>query len=169
MTLSGFASAWVAAAGSGLPVAALGWAVIAAGAAAALLTIRAALATSPGGDDPPVEAMRRFGLVNLAQGVAIAVVVVGLVAADAVPMIPPAVCLIVGMHFLPLASAFGQPLYRRLAAELGLIAVVGFVVAVAWPSASLSVVGILAAAALLDAARQLIASARRHSSTVLPG
>ncbi len=166
VTLSGFALAWAAAAGSGLPVAALGWAVIAAGAVAALLSIRAALATSPGGDDPPPEAMRRFGLVNLAQAAVIAAVVVALIVADAVPFIPAAVCLVVGLHFIPLAPVFGQPLYRRLAVELVAIAVAGFVVAVAWPSAALSVVGLLAAAALFEAANRLTVSARRHSQPV---
>ena len=159
MTLSGFAFAWTAAAGSGLP-AALGWAVIAAGAVAALVSVRAALATSPGGEDPPPEAMRRFGRVNLAQAAAIVAIVVALIVADAVPFIPPAVCLVVGLHFVPLAPAFGQPLYRRLAVELVLIAMVGFVVAVAWPSAALPMVGFLAAVALFEAANRLTASAR---------
>ncbi|MEZ5409009.1 MAG: hypothetical protein R2761_13340 [Acidimicrobiales bacterium] len=161
MTLSGFAFAWAAAAGSGLPWAAAGWAVIAIGAVAALISVRAALRTQPNGADPPADVMRRFGLVNLAQAIAIAVVVAALVVADAVAMIPPAVCLIVGLHFVPLAPAFGQPLYRRLAVELGVIAVAGFVVAVAWPTASLPVVGLAAAVALFDAAHRLAASARR--------
>lgn len=160
MTLSGFAFAWAAAAGSGLLVEALGWAVIVAGAVAGLLSVRAALATSPGGDDPPPEAMRRFGQVNLAQAAAIAAIVVALIVADAVPFIPPAVCLVVGLHFVPLAPAFGQPLYRRLAVELAVIAVVGLVVAVAWPSAALPVVGLLAAVALFEASNRLTASAR---------
>lgn len=161
LMLTGFAFAWTAAGASALPWAVLGWAVIAGAAATALLVGRAALRTNPGGADPPPDVMRRFGAVNIAQAVAIAAVVATFIAAGTEAFIPAAVCLIVGLHFIPLAPAFRQSLYRRLAAELGLIAVVGFVVALIEPAAALPVVGLGAASALVEIAGRLIASARR--------
>ncbi len=94
----------MAAAGSGLSSGVAGWAVIVAGAVVALVLVRSALATTPRGANPPADVMRRFGYVNLAQ----AVVVIGLIVTDSVPLIPPAICLIVGLHFVPLAPAFRQ-------------------------------------------------------------
>jgi hypothetical protein len=42
------------------------------------------------------------------QWLVIAVAVVGLAAAGAPGLIPGAICLIVGLHFLPLARIFGH-------------------------------------------------------------
>lgn len=163
VTLTAFAFIWALVAGSSLPWAALGWAVIAVAAVTALLVGRTALRTAPGGDDPPPEAMRRFGAVNLAQAVAIAAVVGVFIAAGIERFIPSAVCLIVALHFVPLAPVFGQPLYRRLAGALGLVAFVGLIVALLWPTAALPVVGLGAAAVLLETAGRLIDSARRST------
>lgn len=163
VTLSAFAFIWALVTGSSLPWAALGWTVIAVAAVTALLVGRAALRTAPEGDDPPPEAMRRLGAVNLAQAAAIAAVVAVFIATGIERFIPAAVCLIVAVHFVPLVPVFGQPLYRRLAGELGLVALLGFVVALLWPTAALPVVGLGAAVVLLGMASRLIDSARRSA------
>lgn len=137
--------------------------MIAAAAVTALLVGRAALRSAPEGDDPPPEAMRRFGAVNLAQTAAIAAVVGVFIATGIERFIPAAVCLIIALHFVPLAPVFGQPLYRRLAGEMGLVALVGFVVALLWPAAALPIVGLGAASVLLGMAARLIDSARRST------
>lgn len=66
-----------------------------------------------GGQDREVAGnYRRFGIINAAQTVAIVAAVMVLGRLGAWILVPPAVCLIVGLHFLPLAGVFGQPPYR---------------------------------------------------------
>jgi hypothetical protein len=90
---------------------------------------------------------RDFGLVNLAQGVLILVAVLAFGRAGHPVLIAPAACLVVGLHFLPLARVFGIPLYRSTGAVLIAIAVIGFVLF----AADVSVDGILVTVGLAAA------------------
>ncbi|GAA2625413.1 hypothetical protein [Streptomyces vastus] len=54
---------------------------------------------------------RVFGQVNIGQTVAIVAAVMILGRLDLWVYIPAAVCLVVGLHFLPLARSFAQPQY----------------------------------------------------------
>ncbi|MFE0171089.1 hypothetical protein ACFWZ2_02135 [Streptomyces sp. NPDC059002] len=68
---------------------------------------------------------RRFGLINIAQTVAIVAAVMILGRLGEWILVPPAVCLIVGLHFLPLAGVFGQPPYRWAGLLLVAVAAAG--------------------------------------------
>lgn len=75
----------------------------------------------------PTEWYRHVGLVNLTQFIVIVVVVVVCGSTGLVVLIPPVVCLVVGVHFFPLATSFDQPEYRPLGWALCLFSVVGLV------------------------------------------
>ncbi|MEZ5265652.1 MAG: hypothetical protein R2755_28585 [Acidimicrobiales bacterium] len=160
ITLSCFAVVWAAAGASALPDP-FGWIVLAdAVAVAGIIGLRAQRAprTSSG---PPPAAMRRFAVVNVAQAAAIALAVGVLGALGAGAAIPGVVAGVVALHFVPLAEAFGQPLYRRLAAGLGVVATAGLVLAALADAWALGAVGCGAAALLLAAAYQLADSPYR--------
>ncbi|WNM34719.1 hypothetical protein RKE30_32290 [Streptomyces sp. Li-HN-5-11] len=55
------------------------------------------------------DSLRVFGQVNLGQTVAVVVAVLLLGLSGLWSYVPAAVCLIVGLHFLPLARSFAQP------------------------------------------------------------
>jgi len=81
----------------------------------------------PGGQDRvrrvPADWNRRFDVVGAAvQAVAILSVVVALIVVDQVTLVPAAECLVMGLHFLPLARLFDQPQYRWTGAALCLVA-----------------------------------------------
>ncbi|MGD9755715.1 MAG: hypothetical protein AB7W59_32380 [Acidimicrobiia bacterium] len=160
ITLSCFAVVWAAAGASALPDP-FGWIVLAdAVAVAGIIGLRAQRAPH-NGDGPPAAAMRRFAVVNVAQavGIAVAVAVLGGVGAGAA--IPGVVAGVVALHFVPLADAFGQPLYRRLAAGLGVVAAAGVVLGLLDDRWALGTVGSAAAASLLAAAYRLADSPYR--------
>ncbi|WP_244200627.1 hypothetical protein [Micromonospora arborensis] len=69
--------------------------------------------------------MRWFHLVNLAQTALILAAVFGLVRAGSPGLIVVAVCLVVGLHFLPLARIFDVPGYWWTGALLILVAAAG--------------------------------------------
>jgi hypothetical protein len=101
------------------------------------------------GRDLPDGWHRRVGLVNAGQFVVIALVVVACLLADAPELVPPLVCLVVGLHFVPLARDFAQPEYRATALGLCAAAVAGRVLlATADAEASRLVVGSVAALVL---------------------
>ncbi len=60
----------------------------------------------------------RFCVVGAVQAGAIAIIVAGAIAAGIPGLIAPAVCLVVGLHFLPLAGAVDQPEYLLTGAAL---------------------------------------------------
>ncbi|MBM7489433.1 hypothetical protein [Micromonospora luteifusca] len=69
--------------------------------------------------------MRWFHLVNLAQTALIVAAVFGLLRAGSPGLIVVAVCLVVGLHFLPLARIFDVPGYWWTGALLILVAAAG--------------------------------------------
>ena len=73
--------------------------------------------------------------------------VVGFSRADHPLLIAPATCLVVGLHFLPLARIFGIPLYGSTGLILIAVAVIGFVLF----AADISVDGILVTVGLAAA------------------
>ncbi|MFB9311655.1 hypothetical protein [Nocardioides plantarum] len=68
---------------------------------------------------------RGVGAVNIGQVVVILAAVIGLSRADQTAYIPAAVAVVVGLHFLPLATAFDQPQYRTTALLLVLVGLAG--------------------------------------------
>jgi hypothetical protein len=98
----------------------------------------------------PVGWSRQVGLVNLGQVAAIAVAVVVLIVVHGTTFIPAVICLIFGLHFLPLARLFGQWQYRWTGALLCAAAIAGIAVYLGGSSGSMSrsVVGLGAAVIL---------------------
>lgn len=97
---------------------------------------------------------RGVGLVNGIQTVAIVATVAGLVAAGAPQFVMPVVCLIVGVHFLPLRRLFDQPQYRWTGVALIVVAVAGLG-GLGDPALSRGIVGLGAAATLWATAAHL--------------
>ncbi|MFF9349100.1 hypothetical protein [Streptomyces sp. NPDC014734] len=71
---------------------------------------------------------RSFGLINFAQTVAIFVSLVILGRIGQWALVPPVVCLIVGLHFLPLARTFGEPRYRWAGTLMTAVSLAGILV-----------------------------------------
>ena len=92
---------------------------------------------------------RRYNRVVLVELGVIAIVVVALLVLGATEVIAPVVCLVVGLHFLPLATLFRQPAYRWTGVALTGVAALGLVLALtSGGDAGRTVVGFGAAAAL---------------------
>ncbi|TXS57555.1 hypothetical protein [Streptomyces sp. t39] len=127
------------------------------------------LPVSAGGPLPPAK-RRRFAQVNGVQWLLIAVVAVGCGRAGAPELIPPLIALVVGLHFVPLASAFDQPRLRLPAALLCLVGAAGLVLALTGGSAEgvRAVVGLGSAVSLWVTA-VLTVRADRTAHTTVPG
>lgn len=115
-----FAVLWGFVAASGLAEMAwpARWASLAVTAAVLALALRPGMAADERPRAQPAGWHRRVGLVNGGQFAVIALVVVGALALDAPQVVAPAVALVVGAHFVPLAREFDQPEYRWTAAGL---------------------------------------------------
>jgi hypothetical protein len=107
----------------------------------------------------PAAGSRDFLLVNAAQVVAVLVAVPLLIRAGAPTLIAPVTCLVVGLHFFPLARVFGQPQYRWTGTLLVIVAAVGaaaFVADAGMPTV-FAMVGLPAASVLWATALHLAA------------
>lgn len=78
---------------------------------------------------------RGVGLVNALEVVAVFAVIAVANATGHAELIPPGICLVVGLHFFPLARLFDQWQYTWTAVLLAAVAVVGTAVAVAGATA----------------------------------
>ncbi|MDO9379660.1 MAG: hypothetical protein Q7T56_12500 [Nocardioidaceae bacterium] len=78
-----------------------------------------------GGTVPDARAVRAYGWSVIAMVVAIVVGARLLALADETRLVPLWVVAAVGLHFVPFARAFGQPMFLRLAAALVSVAVAG--------------------------------------------
>lgn len=119
LILALFAGLWAAVGASGLPPDLAAGARIAGAAISGtviLVAFRPGEAPAERRRHQPVGWYRRVGLVNLVQAGAIAVVVLGFIASGVPQLVPPVVCVIVGLHFFPLARLFDQPQYVWTAA-----------------------------------------------------
>ncbi|MEU0088279.1 hypothetical protein [Streptomyces sp. NPDC006274] len=133
--LAAFALVWAFAAGSGIasmPVA------VAVGAVGAVLTGAAVALAFRGAAGParrvvrlPEKWNRGVGLVNGLEVVAVFAVIATANATGHAELIPPGICLVVGLHFFPLARLFDQWQYTWTGVLLTAVAVVGAVVAAA--------------------------------------
>ncbi|MFD4377407.1 hypothetical protein [Streptomyces sp. NPDC058486] len=153
VVLSVFGVVWALAGGSGLP----GPGVLVAGVVGALLagaTLVAGFRGTAGEVTRPVRLPERWnrgiGIVNAAEVVAIVGVIAGANAAGHQEWIPVGVCLVVGLHFFPLARLYDQRQYGWAAAALTALAVVGAALLAAGLSAETvrAAVGLPAALAL---------------------
>lgn len=75
----------------------------------------------------PRDWQRRYNLALIGELVLIAIAVAVLILVDLAPLVPAVVAVIVGVHFLPLATAFDQPHYRATAAAMTVAGVIGAV------------------------------------------
>lgn len=163
VALTGFALLWAATGSSGLPgdlAVLVGLAVSAAvTAAVAVVGVRTPPPERSTPPSLPDDWYRRFTTVGVVQAAAVGVAVALLVAFGLPAALPAAVCLIVGLHFLPLASVFAQPVYRWTGVLLcGAAVAGGAVLALAGAAPSRAAVGFAAAAVLWGTA---LAVARR--------
>ena len=130
LVLSVFAVIWAFAGASGLASsgAALTAEIIAVPltAVAVVLAYRKGAAPSPRLVDLPDNWARAVGIVNVVEVAAVFAVIAASNAADRPEFIPPAIALVVGLHFIPLARYYDQWQYKGTAAVLSAVAVVGF-------------------------------------------
>jgi hypothetical protein len=109
-----------------LVVVAVGWALL----RAARLSRAAHAADAPEPARSP-RSRQIFLWVNVGQATLITASAFALGVTRHPALIPPVICLIVGLHFFPLAHGFGVPLYWLTGAALCLLAVAGGVMAFA--------------------------------------
>ncbi|WP_404787457.1 hypothetical protein [Streptomyces pristinaespiralis] len=135
IVLAVFALVWAFAAGSGIAAMPVSVTV---GAVGAVLTVVAVVLAFRGAAGParrmvelPEKWNRGVGLVNAVEVVAVFAVIAASNATGHAELIPPGICLVVGLHFFPLARLFDQWQYRWTAVLLTAVAVVGIVVALA--------------------------------------
>ena len=83
---------------------------------------------------------RRFGLINAVQWGAIIAAIIALNVIHRTGFIAPAIAVIVGIHFFPLAAVFRQPSYYATGTLGCIIGVIGFLIAD--DAARLSLVGL---------------------------
>ncbi|MBA2577212.1 MAG: hypothetical protein H0V05_11335 [Euzebyaceae bacterium] len=144
LAMTGFALLWVLSglsAVDGTGVTGLAWASLTAVATAAWVVCMPA---SPSSSDVslPDDWPRRFNRISILQGVAIVMAVAALVWTGSPGAIPPAVCSIVALHFVPLARLFRQPHFMVTAASLLGVAMAGGVgLVIAGADAALGLVG----------------------------
>lgn len=131
VVLSVFALVWAFAGASGLASsrAALAVEIIAVPvtAAALLLAYRKGAAPSPRLVDLPANWARSVGIVNVVELAAIFGVIAASNASGHPAFIPPAIALVVGLHFFPLARLYDQWQYKGTAVALCAAALLGLV------------------------------------------
>lgn len=97
----------------------------------------------------PSDWRRRYNRVGLIETIAILVAVFGLIWSGLQELIPATVCLIVGIHFFPLARIFNQALYRWVGIALCVAAALGVGALMVTNAASVrAIVGLCAAGIL---------------------
>ncbi|MFD9501285.1 hypothetical protein [Streptomyces sp. NPDC060035] len=154
VVLSVFAVVWAFAGASGLasPAAALAVesAAVPLAAAAIALAYRKGAAPSPRSVNLPDNWARSVGIVNVVELAAVFAVVAACNASGHPAFIPPAVALVVGLHFFPLARLYDQGQYKVTAGVLSAVAVFGLALVAAGLSdgSVRAVVGLAAAATL---------------------
>jgi hypothetical protein len=151
--MSGFALLWALAGSTGLPTGGVLVSIVAVG-ITALVAVAAVFHRGPGEYVGPVveDWRRRYNRLGLLELLAVVAVVAAGVLSGRPGLIPAAVCVVVAVHFVPLAGVFGVPSFLRVAWVLGVVGLVGL--AVSWndPDAGRAVVGLGAAATLWWAA-----------------
>ncbi|WP_329420345.1 hypothetical protein OG810_15075 [Streptomyces sp. NBC_01693] len=151
VVLSVFALVWAFAGASGLASsgAALAVEIIAVPvtAAALFLAYRKGAAPSPRPVDLPANWARSVGIVNVVELAAIFGVIAASNASGHPAFIPPAIALVVGLHFFPLARLYDQWQYKGTAVALCAAALLGLVLI----AAGLSDGGVRAVAGLASA------------------
>ncbi|MEU1486350.1 hypothetical protein [Streptomyces sp. NPDC005752] len=129
VVLSVFALVWAFAGASGLASrgAALAVEILAVPvtAAAIVLAHRKGAAPSPRTVNLPENWARSVGVVNVVELAAIFAVIAASNASGHPAFIPPAIALVVGLHFIPLARLYDQWQYKGTAALLSAAAVLG--------------------------------------------
>ncbi|MEW2398759.1 hypothetical protein [Streptomyces sp. NPDC046862] len=85
---------------------------------------------------PPPAVRRRFAWVNAAQWLAIVLAGIGAIRSGVPELIPALVSVIVGVHFLPLASLFRQPRFHLTGALLIAVGAAGCAIGLAGGPAS---------------------------------
>ncbi|MFJ4838149.1 hypothetical protein [Streptomyces sp. NPDC088746] len=131
VVLSVFAVVWAFAGASGLASSGAALAVeimaVPVTAAALLLVYRKGAAPSPRLVSLPANWARSVGIVNVVELAAIFAVIAASNATGHPAFVPPAIALVVGLHFVPLARLYDQWQYKGTAALLTGVAVLGFV------------------------------------------
>ncbi|MEU7034639.1 hypothetical protein ABZ958_13250 [Streptomyces sp. NPDC046237] len=154
IVLAVFALVWALAGGSGIAAVPVSVAI---GVVAACVTVGAVVLAFRGAAGPvtrpvrlPEKWNRGVGLVNMAELVAIFAVIAASNASGHPEFVPVGICLVVGLHFFPLARLFDQGQYTRTAIFLTAVALVGlaFLAAGATPETIRAVVGLGAAVVL---------------------
>ncbi|MDN5929449.1 MAG: hypothetical protein L0I24_00010 [Pseudonocardia sp.] len=126
---------WAVVGATGLAAVGLSMAVtipLALGAAAVVAVLVAGASSLPKRERTPRWPTRFNGYawINVGQGGAVVIAVAVLASAGAIVLLAPVICLIVGVHFFPLARMFGQTQYWATGALLVVLAVVGVILVV---------------------------------------
>lgn len=137
--LTTFGLVWTAVAASGLSGTDAAAGALPSVVVGVLAAVAVVVAARRSAHDPALARVRRLpgwwsrgvAAVNVGQLVVIAAVVVGLARAGLTSYVPAAVAVVVGLHFVPLATAFDQRQYRITALLLVLVGAAGAVLVVA--------------------------------------
>ncbi|MFE9725493.1 hypothetical protein ACFYQ5_18300 [Streptomyces sp. NPDC005794] len=157
VVLSVFALVWAFAGASGLAEAPHGGAALAVEiiaapvtAAAVFLAYRKGAAPSPRTVVLPENWARSVGVVNVVELAAVFAVIAVSHASGHPTFVPPAIALVVGLHFVPLARLYDQWQYKGTAALMTAVAVLGLaLIAAGLPDGSVrAVVGLASAVTL---------------------
>ncbi|PZS16567.1 MAG: hypothetical protein DLM57_10085 [Pseudonocardiales bacterium] len=154
LILAGFAIIWAMAGSTGVSDPTSGRALFAAAVALAVVAAVPALRSRwlPAASRQRRLAedwQRRYARVGVAEAAGIGVAVAICLGAGAPNATPDAICLVVGVHFLPLAPIFDQPQYRLTAVGLVAVAAAGLVaITTADAATAIAIVGFGAAAVL---------------------
>jgi hypothetical protein len=150
LLLALFAQAWAVGSLAGLS----GWAVtavLAVSVPTTLVAVVLAARVPPEDAGEPVarDWRRRYNRIGAVQGVLVAATVVGCVVAQRPEFIAALVCLVVGLHFLPLARILAEPRYVRTGLALCVVGLGGLGLGLAVEPAQANVsVGLAAALTL---------------------
>ncbi|MEU6658485.1 hypothetical protein [Streptomyces sp. NPDC046821] len=154
IVLAVFALVWAFAGGSGISAMPVSVTI---GAIAVVLTVVAVVLAFRSNSRPasrmvnlPAKWTRGVGMVNMAEVVAIFAVIAASNASGHPELIPPGICLVVGLHFFPLARLYDQWQYKWTAIFLTVVAVAGLVISAAGTTMETvrAIVGLGAAAVL---------------------
>jgi hypothetical protein len=154
VVLSVFALVWAFAGASGLASSGAAAAVeilaVPVTVAAIVLACRKGAAPSPRAVNLPQNWARSVGVVNVVELAAILAVIAASNASGHPAFVPPAIALVVGLHFIPLARLYDQWQYKGTAALLCAVAALGFALLAAGLSGESvrAVVGLASAASL---------------------
>lgn len=158
--LSIFALIWAMTGASGIGSGAVYWGIGVMAFVVTMGTIALAVRSDSTRTDPRSLApdwQRRYNVLGIIEAVAIVGAIIALVGAGVPGLIPPIICIIVGIHFFPLDTTFDQPQYRWTAVLLCAVGAIGVAMFAPAPDGIVRAMVGLAAAVVLWGTATIVA------------